>query len=34
MADGQVVFEITADGKHAIADIKEVTSAIETESKK
>lgn len=34
MADGQVVFEITADGKHAIADIKEVTRAIETESKK
>ena len=29
MADGQVVFEITADGKHAIADIKEITKAIE-----
>lgn len=34
MADGQVVFEITADGKHAIADIKEITKAIEKESKK
>lgn len=34
MSDGQVVFEITADGKHAIADVKEVTKAIESESKK
>ena len=34
MADGQVVFEITADGKHAIASVKDVTSAIEKESKK
>ena len=34
MADGQVVFEITADGKHAIADIKEITKTIEKESKK
>ena len=34
MADGQVVFEITADGKKAIANIKDVTAAIEKESKK
>lgn len=34
MADGQVVFEITADGKHAIASVKDVTAAIEQESKK
>jgi hypothetical protein len=34
MADGQVVFEITADGKHAIASIKDVTKAIESETKK
>lgn len=34
MADGQVVFEITADGKHAIASIKDVTKAIKTETKK
>ena len=34
MADGQVVFEITADGKHAIANIKDVTKAIQQESKK
>lgn len=33
MADGQVVFEITADGKHVKADIKEVTKAIQAESK-
>lgn len=34
MADGQVVFEITADGKHAIASVKDVTAAIQSESKK
>ena len=34
MADGQVVFEITADGKQAIANIKDITKAIEKESKK
>ena len=34
MADGQVVFEITADGKHAIASVKDVTKAIQQESKK
>lgn len=34
MADGQVIFEITADGKHAIASVKDVTSAIQTESGK
>ena len=32
--DGQIVFEVTADGKHAIADIKEITRAIQNESKK
>ena len=32
--DGQIVFEVTADGKHAIADIKEITRAIQQESKK
>ena len=32
--DGQIVFEVTADGKHAIADIKEITRAIQTETKK
>ena len=31
--DGQIVFEVTADGKHAIADIKEITRAIQNESK-
>lgn len=31
--DGQIVFEVTADGKHAIADIKEITRAIQTEAK-
>ena len=31
--DGQIVFEVTADGKHAIADIKEITRAIEKETK-
>ena len=34
MNDGQIVFEITADGKHAIADIKDVTRQIEQETKK
>ena len=34
MPDGQVVFEITADGKHAIANVKDVTKAIENEAKK
>ena len=33
-SDGQIVFEVTADGKHAIADIKEITRAIQQESKK
>lgn len=33
MADGQVVFEITADGKHVKADIKEITKVIEAEGK-
>ena len=33
MADGQIVFEITADGKHVKADIKEVTKAIQAEGK-
>jgi hypothetical protein len=32
--DGQIVFEVTADGKHAIADIKEITKAIQQESGK
>ena len=32
--DGQIVFEVTADGKHAIADIKEITRAIQQETKK
>lgn len=32
--DGQIVFEVTADGKHAIADIKSITSAIQKETKK
>ena len=32
--DGQIVFEITADGKHAIADIKDVTRVIQQESTK
>ena len=31
--DGQIVYEVTADGKHAIADIKEITRAIQTETK-
>lgn len=32
--DGQIVFEVTADGRHAIADIKEITRAVEAESGK
>lgn len=31
--DGQIVFEVTADGKRAIADVKDITRAIQTESK-
>lgn len=34
MNDGQIVFEVTADGKHAIADIKDITKAIQQETKK
>ncbi len=33
-SDGQIVFEVTADGKKAIANIKDITDAIKTESKK
>lgn len=33
-ADGQIVFEISADGKHAIASVKQVTDAIKTETRK
>ena len=33
MSDGQVVFEVTADGKHVKADIKDITKAIQAESK-
>ena len=33
MTDGQVVFEVTADGKHVRADIKEITKAIQAEGK-
>ena len=32
--DGQIVFEVTADGKHAIADIKAITKAIQQEAGK
>lgn len=32
--DGKIVFEVTADGKHAIADIKEITRAIQQETGK
>lgn len=32
--DGQIVFEVTADGKHAIADIKDITRAIQQETGK
>ena len=31
--DGQIVFEVTADGRKAISDIKGITAAIEKESK-
>lgn len=34
MSDGQIVFEVTADGKHAIANVKEITKAIQQESGK
>ena len=33
-ADGQIVFEVTADGTHAIADIKDITKAIQQETGK
>lgn len=33
MSDGQVVFEITADGKHVKASIKDITKSIEAEGK-
>ena len=33
MSDGQVVFEVTADGKHVKANIKDITKAIEAEGK-
>ena len=32
--DGQIVFEVTADGTHAIADIKDITRAIQQETGK
>lgn len=32
--DGQIVFEVTADGKHAISDIKDITRTIQKETKK
>lgn len=32
--DGQIVFEVSADGKHAIADIKAITKAIQQEAGK
>lgn len=32
--DGQIVFEVTADGKRAIADVKDITRAIQQESGK
>lgn len=31
--DGQIVFEVTADGKRAVADIKAITKAIQQETK-
>lgn len=34
MADGKIVFEVTADGKHAVADIKDITKQIDKETKK
>lgn len=33
MADGQIVFEITADGKRAIASVKDITNAIDRETR-
>ena len=33
-SDGQIVFEVTADGKRAIADIKDITKAIQQETGK
>lgn len=33
MADGQVVFEITADGKQAIASVRDITNAINRETR-
>ena len=33
-SDGQIVFEVTADGKRAIADIKDITRAIQQETGK
>lgn len=33
-SDGQVIFEVTADGKRAIADIKDITRAIQQETGK
>ena len=32
--DGQIVFEVTADGRHAIADIKDITRAIQQETRR
>ena len=31
--DGQIVFEVTADGRHAIADIQDITRAIQRETR-
>lgn len=31
--DGQIVFEVTADGRHAISDIREITRAIQHETR-
>lgn len=33
-SDGQIVFEVTADGSHAISDIKSITSTIQQEAGK
>ena len=33
-SDGQIVFEVTADGSHAISDIKSITSTIQQETGK
>ena len=32
-SDGQIVFEVTADGTHAIADVRDITSAIQRETR-